>query len=411
MSCEESDLPKLMTRRDRKPTLLVVDDEPEMLRTISDLLRLEYRVLTFQHGADALKALALDDTIDVILSDQRMPEMTGVTLLSEAKRIRPEVTRLLFTGYADIKAVIDAINEGSVFRYIAKPWDPEEMQSVICQAVDQRKLITEKLELLKDVIEKNARLVEANRLKKAFLEVASHELNTPVAVVLGMTELWKLTQSQTATSAERSWVEKIHTAGKRLASTVDRMFKLMRCEQSLHALQRSEVDLKVMVNKVLGELSNHLEARKQTIELHLASNLGSADVDADKLEDILTNLISNAIKFTPDCGLIKILASPDGLDWVEFSVKDQGEGIRLEDRPYLFEPFFTGYDTMHHSSGDHQYNKRGIGLGLSLVKTFVELHGGQVTIDSKLGEGSTFGFSLPRQASIVTEKPRPLTAV
>src|SRR5439155_18263700 len=105
-----------MSAGDRRPTLLVVDDEPEMLRSVFDLFRLDYRVLTFVKGSDALKALAEEPEADVILSDQRMPEMTGVVLLREAKKIRPEVTRLLFTGYADIKAVIDAINEGNVFR-------------------------------------------------------------------------------------------------------------------------------------------------------------------------------------------------------------------------------------------------------------------------------------------------------
>ncbi len=90
-----------------------------------------------------------------------MPEMTGVELLRQAKKIRPEVTRLLFTGYADIKAVIDAINEGNVFRYVAKPWDPDEMLATVRQAVDQHDLIAEKHRLLRDLKETNSRLVEA----------------------------------------------------------------------------------------------------------------------------------------------------------------------------------------------------------------------------------------------------------
>ncbi len=386
-----------MSERERRPTLLVVDDEPEMLRSVYDLFRLDYTVLTFERGPEALRALASDGQVDVILSDQRMPGMTGVELLREAKRIRPEVTRLLFTGYADIKAVIDAINEGNVFRYIAKPWDPEEMLSVARQAVEQHDLIAEKMRLLRDLKETNARLVEASRLKAAFLEVASHELNTPVAVVLGLTELWKLTQSKEATPNERSWVEKIHGSGKRLAAVVERMFKLIRTEGPMGGIERAEVDLASLTGKVVSDLDPFLEARRQTVRLDLDPGLGTVLGDPGKLADVLTNLVGNAIKFTPDGDSITLTAGPAGPDWVRFAISDRGRGICEEDRRHIFEPFFTGYDTMHHSSGDYQFGKRGIGLGLCLVKTFVELHGGRVDCLSVPGQGATFGFSLPRR--------------
>src|SRR5687767_4241176 len=101
---------------DPRPTLLVVDDEPEVLQSVHDLFRMEYRVLTCGRGAEALEVLDAPGDIHVVMSDQRMPEMTGVEVLRHASRVRPEATRLLFTAYADIKAVIDAINQGSVFR-------------------------------------------------------------------------------------------------------------------------------------------------------------------------------------------------------------------------------------------------------------------------------------------------------
>src|SRR5215213_7355547 len=221
---------------ERRPTLLVVDDEPEVLRSVHDLLRLDYQVITCRRGADALKVLEGEGEIDVVMSDQRMPEMTGVELLHHARRIRPDATRLLFTAYADIRAVIDAINQGHVYRYIAKPWDPEELGAVIRQAVDQHDLLVEKARLLAQLQDTNRRLVEANRLKEAFIEVASHELNTPVAVVLGMTELWKMSQEQGASAVERGWVERIQGAGRRLAATVERMLKLIRTGEFGHAL-------------------------------------------------------------------------------------------------------------------------------------------------------------------------------
>ena len=383
-----------MTRT--RPSLMVVDDEPEVLRSIHDLFRHDYRVLTFQRGADALAALERVD-VPVVMSDQRMPEMTGVELLRQVKRLRPDTTRLLFTGYADVEAVIDAINEGNVFRYITKPWDPAELAAVVRQAVEHHGLIVERRRLLAELTRTNAELAEANRLKGAFIEVASHELNTPAAVVLGLAELWKMTLGPDASPKEHAWVERIQGAGRRLAGTVERMLKLLRADRFQDTLDLREAELEPLVRRAVEDLQPFLQARHQRVEVRVQPGLGSAWVDAAKIGDILTNLIVNAIKFTPDGGVIRITAAPEGADRVRFRVTDTGVGISASDRRHLFEPFFTGYDTLHHSSGDYQFCKRGIGLGLCLVKSFVELHGGTVEVASVPDQGSTFGFTLPRR--------------
>jgi signal transduction histidine kinase len=359
--------------RARRPTLLVVDDEPEVLHSVHDLLRLDYRVLTCERGAEAVERIASDEPIQVVMSDQRMPGMSGVEVLAHARRIRPEATRLLFTAYADIKAVIDAINEGSVFRYIAKPWDPDEFQSLVRQAVEQNELIVERDRLLRELTDSNQRLREANRLKSAFIEVASHELNTPVAVVLGLAQLWKLTQADKATQP----------------------------------LDLASTPLEPLVRAAAAEMAPFLLARGQEIALQLDPALGAADVDAAKVSDVLTNLIINAIKFTADGGTIRVSARPLGADLVSFEVADRGTGIAPEVRPYVFEPFFTGFDTMHHSSGEFEFCKRGIGLGLCLVKRFVELHGGRVDFVSEPGVGSTFTFTLPRHQPPAVQAGKP----
>ena len=112
--------------------------------------------------------------------------------------------------------------------------------------------------------------------------------------------------------------------------------------------------------------------------------------------------MANAIKFTPDSGTIRISAGdePGVPGWVRVRVSDEGAGVPPEDQLYLFEPFFTGFDTLRHSSGDYQFGKRGIGLGLWLVKTFVELHDGRVEVSSTPGQGSMFSFLLPRSAEV-----------
>jgi signal transduction histidine kinase len=399
-----------------RPTLLVLDDEREVLRSMQDLFRPDYRVLAFESGAEALEALAAEPDVHVIVSDQQMPRMSGVEFLRRARQIHPQATRLLMTGFADIRAVIGAINEGGVFRYITKPCDPDELIGLVRQGVEQHDLIAERKRLVEDLTRTNASLVEANRLKSAFIEVASHELNTPVAVVLGMSELWRMSQGKVATKSERDWVDRIHAAGKRLAGSVERMLKLLRADRFDRTLDIQEVDLGLLLDRSLADLSPFLLARQQTVIVE-ADRLGSAEVDSAKMHDVFTNLVVNAIKFTADGGTIRIHAGDVGDGSVKFTVVDEGIGICADDRPHLFEPFFTGYDTMHHSSGDFQYCKKGIGLGLCLVKAFVELHGGHVDVTSKPGVGSTFSFTIPRQPPTVvpaepatTSLPEPVIA-
>src|SRR5262245_32110295 len=127
--------------------VLLVDDEPEILFSLRGLLRKEFELYTAESGAEALTILRRHP-VDVIMTDQRMPEMTGVEFLAQAKGDCPEAIRIVFTGYADIKAVIDAVNQGQIYRYLTKPWDPDELADVLREACDQHDRIAERGRLL-----------------------------------------------------------------------------------------------------------------------------------------------------------------------------------------------------------------------------------------------------------------------
>lgn len=377
-----------------RPTVLVVDDEPEVLRSVYDLFRLEFRILTAERGSDALRLLEAED-VHAILSDQRMPEMTGVELLRRASQLRPDTTRLLFTGYSDLGAVVDSINQGSIFRYISKPWDVEELQRTLRQATERNQLIRDRQRLIAELEQNNQVLALANTMKERFIEVASHELNTPVGVVLGLAELWKITQGPTATPKERAWVDRIQDAGERLAAIVERIGQLLHAER-FETLDLHATPIVPLIQRAIEQVEPFRLDRNQKIDVRIDPGLGEAVVDPAKLSDVLANLLLNAIKFTPDGGVIRVEAGPVEGDAYQIEVADNGIGISAEDRRNLFTPFFTGHDTRHHSTGVHEFGKKGIGLGLRLVKTFVELHGGQVEVESEERKGSLFRVRMPR---------------
>lgn len=139
-----------------KRPILVVDDEPEMLFSLRNLLRPEFEVYTAGSGEEGIKVLQ-EHLIHLVMTDQRMPEMTGVQLLSRIKSEHPKAMRLIFTGHADINAVIDAINQGNVFRYVTKPWDPEVLLDALREAGTRYDQIVKRNRLLSELQSYEAR--------------------------------------------------------------------------------------------------------------------------------------------------------------------------------------------------------------------------------------------------------------
>ncbi|WP_165226393.1 hybrid sensor histidine kinase/response regulator [Aquisphaera insulae] len=392
----------------RRHTLLIVDDEVDVLESLRHQFHRAYRVLTATSGDQAVSLLE-QNQVHLILSDQRMPGMQGDAFLSRARRIQPDAIRMLFTGYADIQAVINAVNEGHIFRYILKPWDTVELEGIIRQAADQYNLLAERKQLIAELQGANAQLVHANeelaqagQLKTAFIEVASHEFNTPITLVLGLTELLRLSNPD-RTDDDQEILRQITASGRQLARLVTNMLTLLRAEDFRRTLLRRPVDLGNLIREVLDQVGPFLVARQIHPAVDIAPDLGIFEIDADKVSMVLVNLITNAIKFTPDGGTIELIASLSGDDEASICVRDYGAGLEPQALKHLFQPFFTQFDPSRHSSGDFGFNKRGLGLGLSIAKQFVEMHEGRITVESTPGQGTRFLVEIPRRVSPVVD--------
>jgi signal transduction histidine kinase len=385
----------------RRHTLLVVDDEVDVLESLRHQFHRGYRVLTSVSGQKAIEMLQ-EDSVELILTDQRMPGMSGDQFLREARRLKPDAIRMLFTGYADIQAVISAVNEGHIFRYILKPWDSVELESIIRQGVEQYELLAERKRLVTELQAANSELVRANeelaragQLKTAFIEVASHEFNTPITLVLGLTELLRLC-NPTRSDQEHEILRQITSSGKQLARLVTNMLTLLRAEDFRKTLERRPVNLADLAQRATDQVRLFTHARHIQLHTKSADDLGAFEIDADKISAVLINLLTNAIKFTPDGGTIELTARLSEADLAEIVVNDRGVGLEPQELRHLFQPFFTQLDPSRHSSGDFGFCKRGLGLGLSIAKQFVEMHGGSITAQSRDGGGTQITVRLPR---------------
>jgi signal transduction histidine kinase len=389
-------------------TFLVVDDEPDILDAIQRMFRRDYRVLTAQNGSEALEIVRSKD-VQVVMTDQRMPEMTGVEFLAQLRREHPEIVRVLFTGYSDIDHVIDAINEGHVYRYISKPWKPAELKLFVEQAFDYYESERERDRLLNELKEANSRLEEQNtllsrtneelkqldRMKTVFMEVVSHELNTPIAITLGYAFLLQKELADDLDPVALKALRGIDSSAKRLKSISNRIFKMISEEGPASSLDLEEIHFHDFIDDLRDQIDPFLDKREQSLEVTIAENCPTIRADHEKLSDICVNLLMNAIKFSRDEQTIDLAIRPAEEGWIDIQVRDRGVGISDEDVSQIFDAFFSTFDSKHHSSGSFEFGKRGIGLGLPVARKFAQMHGGDIDVETEEGQGSTFTVHLP----------------
>jgi len=238
-----------------------------------------------------------------------------------------------------------------------------------------------------DNVQRSTReLQAANQLKSNFLIIAGHELRTPLNYILNTAKLYK---NSTDPDKLRQALGTIIARTQRFNEIIQAMFKLMPGELRRENMTYTDVPLNALLEDLRAGMALFVEQRNQHLVVDVPPALPVLRADREKLRDILENLLTNAVKFTPDGSTITLRAAATPPGHVTLSVQDQGPGIPTEEYEHLFKPFFTGGDPMTHTS-----NKYGIGLGLAIVHYFTNLHGGTVHVSSS-PLGSTFSVTLP----------------
>jgi signal transduction histidine kinase len=400
-----ADLDPSPTRTRPTRALLVVDDERGVRASLEELFQDRYRVLTAQDADEAL-ALLQEEKVGVIMVDQRMPKTPGCELLAQVAVQEPDTTRILMTAYADLDVVRQAVNQGKIYHYVTKPWQLDELETVVEKAFEFYELVCERRGLIADLrqanseleakvqartqelSDKNADLEAMIALKNEFLGMAAHDLRSPISSIESLTDV--LLESDAEIGSDER-VELI-TMIRQLSSG---MMKLLNDLLDIAAIESGKIDLQlqsVSIPQYLTEVTSHnrllAERKKISLVIQVAERVPAITFDRERIRQVLNNLLSNAIKFSPSQTVVALEARAVRMG-VEFSVTDQGPGIRPEDQVKLFGAFqrLGTKPTAGESS---------TGLGLSICKKIVELHGGTIGVDSEVGRGSRFSFTLPR---------------
>ncbi len=374
-------------------TIIVVEDETGARATLCGILEdAGYKVIGLGKGVDALEEIRRNP-IEVIITDIRLPDVDGMEILQLAKEINPDAAVIMMTGYASVETAIDAVNEGA-YAYFVKPVNPDELKTTITNALKQQRLSLENKRLVESLQHSNKLLSEANeelrkvtQAKSEFLAHMSHELRTPLNVIIGFSELMVDEVPGQVNQEQKQCLNDILNSGQYLLSLINDILDLSKVESGKMELRLTDFAISDLIESLRSGTMTRLAQKKHSLDVKVEEGLPLLHADADRVTQVLINLLSNASKFTPDGGKLKIEAVRDN-NWCRVSVIDNGIGIKKEDQESIFEPFCQLNNPL-------VKERSGTGLGLAITRQIIERHGGRIWVESEYGKGSQFIFTLP----------------
>src|SRR5262249_29886221 len=263
---------------------------------------------------------------------------------------------------------------------------PRETIELLQTCATQSALAIKNARLFHEIDDKSRQLEAASRHKSEFLANMSHELRTPLNAIIGFSEVLTERMFGELNDKQEEYLQDIHASGQHLLSLINDILDLSKIEAGRMELELTDFDLPTPLDNALMLVRERAQRRTLRLSKEVDAGVGQIQGDERKIRQVVLNLLSNAIKFTPEGGRIELASVPkDGC--VEVSVSDTGVGIAPEDQEKVFEEF--------RQVGTADKKAEGTGLGLSLCRKFVELHGGKIWVKSQLGEGSTFTFTIP----------------
>lgn len=382
-----------LRKQTRKPRILMVDDEP----LITDLMKMSFQeegyYIEIGNSGKAAVEKFTHDVFDVVITDIKMPDMDGITLLDNFKSVKPETIIIVITGYPTVDSAIEAMRLGA-YDYVTKPLDPQVVINVINRAWDKQSLEFQKEDLLKRLQDANLHLAEANErlkeldlLKNHFVSIVSHELRTPLTSIKGSIGLILSGATGNASSETKEFLDVCYRNTDRLIRLINDLLDIQKIDAGKFQLNREETDLVKIVDESIASLrpfaqEHHVVLRKESPEKMVVC------ADRDRVSQVLCNLISNGIKFSEGGEVITTVRDNDRE--TEVTVTDTGIGIPAD----KFEKIFEKFEQLESTAVNH---KKGTGLGLSICKAIINEHNGKIWVESQMGKGSTFHFTLPKR--------------
>ncbi len=371
-----------------KHSILCVDDEADNVDALERLFRRKYRVFKATSGDQALEILA-ENPVSVIISDQRMPQMTGVELLAESLKTHPRSIRILLTGYTDIDSVISAINNGHVYRYVTKPWDPVDLSNAVDKAI-------ELFELTAELVEKNRALEFAlselktlDQAKNQFMILVNHELKTPLTSMISFSDLL----SETKLDSDQSlYLSRVRTSANRLQDMVNDALEFVLAETKQMKIEPRALDASALF--LMNSVPEKVRELAKVRMVDFAFNLEPAKIRVDEksTRNVFRRLVHNAAKFADSDTAISIHGQVVD-EHYEVSISNHGRPIEEARLVQMLKPYTLNENAMNHSVGT--------GMGLSICQALLKLQSSSLLLSCQKN-AITAQFKLPLTSKLMS---------
>ncbi|MDK1022686.1 MAG: hybrid sensor histidine kinase/response regulator [Gammaproteobacteria bacterium] len=373
---------------DAKKRILIVDDERLNIDILTIFLEPDYTIIGALNGRQALEAAHSDPPPNLILLDVTMPEMDGYEICHrlKANQDTADIPVIFVTALDQEQDETLGFEVGAV-DYIAKPIVPEIVKARIRIHLALQESLSELKEHQKIIESRNAELDEMNQLKNKFIGMAAHDLRNPIVSILGFADVLQ-SEEQLNTEDSRRYLGIISAA-------CNKMLNLISDTLDVSVIESGELVLNLGIGSLADLVNERVQifepiAMKKNIEIvKQYSNVEDSWFDPSRVAQILDNLISNAIKFSPHDTKVFVTLEEVG-DLLMISIKDQGPGISSEDQLKMFDHF----QKLQNKPTDGETST---GLGLAIVKKIVDVHQGTLMVESEPGRGATFSFALPKE--------------
>jgi hypothetical protein len=362
-------------RPEPSPKVLVVDDEEWMRDACVEILQPEgFEVLTAADGPAGLD-LVRRCSPDLMLVDLKMPGMDGIAYLGSVKAFDPDIVAIMITGYATLEVAVEAMKTGA-YDFLPKPFKPADLRGVARRGLEHRSA----------ALRFSALLHGEAPSTELHLAMLAHRFKAPLVAMQQCVSVVLQGYAGDVSTRARGMIELVAQRTDQMIRFVDDWLTLSRLEQGEGIKKATEVDVEEIVKDVVQRARQDPFAQKVTLHLQSVASPGTICADPSSLDELVGNLVDNAVRYTPAGGTVTVELDSIGDD-ATVTVRDTGPGISPEDQEHIFETFYRG---------QAQKNIPGTGLGLPIVKRIAERQGGRVEVQTNPGGGSAFRVFLPR---------------
>ena len=389
-----------------KQVILCIDDEEIILQALEEQLDNsfgeEYNIETSDSGQDALEFFRelIDEGIyvPVVISDYIMPGMKGDELLKEIHKLSPNSLKILLTGQASIDGIGNAINNAQLYRFIAKPWDKNDLVLTVKEAIksffqelkirkQNKELLALNASLEEKVKQRTAELTLANAAKDKFFSIIAHDLKNPFNALFGLTEFMVDNWDDILDENKIELIKDLHASSKNTYNLLQNLLQWSRSQTGKIKVEPTEFDGWEVAEENINVLMKQAESKKIELKNSIIPK-SICRADKNMISTIFRNLISNAIKFTNKGGKVEVYIT--NLEkYYQFCISDSGIGMSADTVSKLFS---ITEKVQRSGTADEE----GTGLGLILCKEFAEKNGGEIFVESAQNEVSKFYFTVPK---------------